>query len=91
MDENRKTCRLHLTMGDVEACPGQACPFWEEGGIALPPGCELERLAIDLDRADLAQYLLELRGTLEAARDRQEREAARRAFAELVPPDLSGH
>ena len=34
---------------------------------------------------------LELRGSLEAARDRQERDAARRALAELVPPDLSGH
>jgi hypothetical protein len=90
MNEEQKVCRLHLTMGHVEACPGQPCPFWEDGGVALPPGCELERLAIDLERTDLARYLLELRENLESARDRQERDAARRVFAELVPPDLSG-
>lgn len=83
-------CHLHFTLGTVEACPGGACPFWEQGGIALPAGCELERLGIDLDRPDLAEYLLELRVQLEAARDREEQEAARKAFAELVPPDLSG-
>ena len=90
MEDERKVCHLQLTLGNVEACPGGACPFWELGGIALPAGCELERLGIDLDRSDLAEYLLELRGQLEAARDREEREEARRAFSELVPPDLSG-
>jgi len=90
MDEERKACHLHLALGTVEACPGGACPFWEEGGIALPAGCELERLGIDLDRPDLAEYLLELREKLEAARDREEHDAARRAFGELVPPDFSG-
>jgi hypothetical protein len=38
-----------------------------------------------------AAYLLELRGALEAARDTTEREQARLAFAELVPPEFSGH
>jgi hypothetical protein len=90
MDSEPKVCHLHLALGTVEACPGGACPFWEHGGIALPAGCELERLGIDLDRPDLAEYLLELREQLEAARDREEREAARKTFAELVPSDLSG-
>ena len=90
MESEAKTCHLHLTLGHVEACPGGACPFWEHGGTALPAGCELERLGIDLGRPDLAEYLLDLRDQLETARDREERETARRAFSELVPPDLSG-
>jgi hypothetical protein len=90
MDAESKLCQLHLTLGEVDACPGGACPFWEQGGIALPAGCELERLSIDLDRPELAEYLLELRQKLEDARDREEHDAARKAFAELVPPDLSG-
>ena len=90
MRDEPKVCHLHLTLGTVEACPGGACPFWEQGGVALPAGCELERLGIDLDSPDLAKYLLGLREQLEAARNREEREAARKAFAELVPPDLSG-
>lgn len=90
MEGEPTVCHLHLALGAVRACPGGACPFWERGGIALPAGCELERLGIDLGRPDLAEYLLELREQLEAARDREEREAARQAFAELVPPDLSG-
>jgi hypothetical protein len=89
MGEERKVCHLHLALGRVEACPGGACAFWEEGGIALPAGCELERLAIDLERPDLAEYLLEVRYKLEPARDREERDAARRAFAEVVPPEFS--
>ena len=89
MGEESRTCRLHLALGHAEACPGSACPFWEEGGIALPAGCELERLGVDLARPDLAAYLLELRERLEAARDREERVTARRAFGVLVPPELS--
>lgn len=90
MERNVKACKLHLALGEVEICPGPACSFWEEGGVALPPGCELERLGVDLDRADLARYLLDLRERLEAARDREERTAARQTFAGLVPPELSG-
>jgi hypothetical protein len=74
----------------VEAFPGLRCPFWEEGGVVVPPGCELERLGIDLERPDLTGYLLEIRTSLEAARDREERNTARRVFAALVPPDVSG-
>jgi hypothetical protein len=85
-----KICMLHLAAGAVESCPGGACPFWEEGGAALEPGCGLERLGLELDRPDLALYLLELRSMLEAARSMSEREAARRAFGSLIPPDLSG-
>ncbi len=85
-----RTCRIRRALGQVESCPGGACPFWEEGGALLDAGCGLERRGIDLDRPDLAAYLDGLRRELELARDATEREAARRAFAELVPPDLSG-
>jgi hypothetical protein len=83
-------CRIKSAVGEVEACPEGACAFWEHGGEVLESGCALERLAIDVDRPDLAAYLVELRAALEAARDAGEREAARRAYAELVPPELSG-
>ena len=83
-------CRIKLSLGDVEECPEGACPFWESGGAILQAGCGLERLRIDVDRPDLAAYLVDLRGALEAARDAREREEARRAFAGLVPPELAG-
>jgi hypothetical protein len=86
----RKLCRIKLTVSEVQACPEGACPFWEHGGAVLESRCGLERLQLDLDRADLAGYLVELREQLEAARDDQERRAARQAFAVLVPPELSG-
>ena len=85
-----KLCRIKLTLDVIEACPEGACPFWEPGGAVLDPGCGLERLAVDVDRPDLASYLGDIRARLEAARDERERAAARAAFAGLVPPELSG-
>jgi hypothetical protein len=82
-------CRMSSTLGEVEACPQGACPFWEHGGAVLESGCGLERLHLELDRADLAVYFDELRRALEAARDDTERQAARQAFAALAPPELS--
>jgi hypothetical protein len=82
-------CRMKLTLGEVEACPQGACPFWEHGGAVLGSGCGLERLHLELDRSDLAVYFDELRRALEAARDDAERQAARQAFAALAPPELS--
>jgi hypothetical protein len=88
MDE--RLCRIKLTVHELEVCPEGACPFWETGGAVVEPGCGLERMKLDLDRPDLAEYLVELRRTLETARDAVEREEARQAFAGLVPPELSG-
>ncbi len=85
-----RTCRIRQALGEIEQCPESACPFWEEGGALLDAGCALERQGIDLDRPDLAAYLDGLRRELELARDASERQAARRVFAELVPPELSG-
>jgi hypothetical protein len=83
-------CRIKLAVSDLELCPEGACPFWETGGAVLEAGCGLERLQLDLDRPDLAEYLVELRQSLESARDASERNEARRAFSGLVPPELSG-
>jgi hypothetical protein len=88
MASGRGNCRLYVALGRAEACREGACPFWEEGGAVLPPGCALERLGLDVGRADIAQCLLDLRSELEQARDRDEAERARRACALLVPPGL---
>jgi len=84
-----KVCRIHLAVGQVEACPGRACPFWELGDGAFDEGCALERLALDLDRPDLAAYLLDLRETLERAGER-ERGRADRTDEQILPPGLAG-
>jgi hypothetical protein len=88
MDE--RLCRIKLAVHELEICPEGACPFWETGGAVVEPGCGLERLQLDLDRPDLAEYLVELRRTLETARNATEHAEARRALAGLVPPELSG-
>src|SRR6266540_5325444 len=43
-----KLCALQDAAGRVEACPGEGCPFWEEGGAVLEGGCAIERLSLDL-------------------------------------------
>lgn len=83
-------CRIKLAADEVEACPQGACPFWEHGGALVEPGCGLERLPLELDRPDLAEYLVELRRALETARDTREREVARQALGDLWPPELTG-
>ena len=86
--DDEGACHLKAAIGLAESCPGPSCPFWEEG--VRHEGCGLERLGLDLGRPDLARHLLELRAALEQARGERERETARLAFADLVPPDLSG-
>jgi hypothetical protein len=77
------SCHLHFTLGRVEPCPGTACPFWERDG------CALELLGTELERPDLARYLLGLRGRLEQAKDTSEQAGALAAFAELLPPEYA--
>lgn len=85
-----KLCSIQFTVGEVEACPEGACPYWEQGGAALDAGCGLERLGLELDRPDLAAYLLELRVQLETARSHEEKAEAQQAFAAVVPADIAG-
>lgn len=85
-----RLCRIKLAVHELEVCPEGACPFWEAGGAVVEPGCGLERFHLDVDRPDLAEYLVELRRALETAQDTVERAEARQALAGLVPPELSG-
>jgi hypothetical protein len=87
----RPPCRIKAAIGEAESCPEGACAFWEHGGAVIESGCALERLALEIDRRDVAEYLVELRQALEKARDDGERETARKAFGALVPPELSEH
>ena len=66
MNDPPRLCRLQDLADHVEACPGSACPFWEEGGAVLSGGCVFARLPLELQsNADLVQYLLELRRGLD--------------------------
>jgi hypothetical protein len=77
-----KICRLHLAArGCAESCPGDSCAFWEPGGAVVGGSCALERLAVDLERPGLAEYLLNVRERIEGARERNEAEAAHRELA----------
>ena len=85
-----KLCALHGAIGNDVACPHAWCAFWEKGGAVIEGGCEIERLGLDLSNVDLAHYLLDLRHTLEQARDEEAGQRARRELTLLAPPDLSG-
>ncbi len=75
MNDSPPMCRLQDLANRVEACPGSACPFWEEGGAVLVGGCVLARLPLELQsKPDLVQYLLELRLGLDRERGTSERE-----------------
>jgi len=83
------TCTLRLAAQGVdEPCPRERCAFWEAGGAVVEGGCVIERLRIDLNRADLAGYLLELRERLDEARDRHETEALHSLFARRIGLEL---
>jgi hypothetical protein len=84
-----KLCALSQAIGNDEECPRAWCSFWEHGGAVVEPGCAIERLGLDLSNRDLAHYLLELRGALDAAGNEAAAQAARRQLALLVPPDLA--
>jgi hypothetical protein len=84
-----KLCDLSRAIGNDEECPRAWCSFWEHGGAVVEPGCAIERLGLDLANRDLAYYLLELRGALDAAGNEAAAAAAHRQLALLVPPDLA--
>ena len=54
----------------------------------LGGSCVLERLAVDLERPSLADYLLSVRERIEGARERNEAEAAHREFARRLGSDV---
>ena len=85
IEHTTRLCTLEAAVGKVEACPEDACPFWEPGGAALEGRCVLERVGPELeDRPELAEVLLELRRRLESARTEADASDARRAFAHAL-------
>lgn len=88
-NEPPKICRLQLAArGCAESCSGDRCAFWEPGGAVVAGTCVLERLAVDLERPGLAEYLVSVRERLEGARERDEVEAAHREFAHRLGKDV---
>ena len=84
-----KTCTLRLTAQNrTEPCPGERCVFWETGGAVVEGNCLVERLGLDVRRADLAAYLLETRERLESTRDLAEAEEAHREFSRRLGRDV---
>lgn len=83
-------CRVTSALGRQETCPEGACPFWEHPTPIAEAGCGLGRLDLELDRPDIAAYLLDVRCALLEARTVREAEEARLLHAALWPPELSG-
>lgn len=82
-------CPLQYAAGRVEACPGAACPFWEEGGAVVEAGCAVQRLGLPLEEgSDLVSWLLRVRTALREAGAPEERRAALHLFHLLLPPGL---
>jgi hypothetical protein len=52
-------CTLQLAVGRHETCPGDVCPFWQDGA------CAVAALRADVElHPELAELLLDLRGGL---------------------------
>ena len=64
--QTTRLCSLETAVGHTEACPEDACPFWEPGGAALAGRCAFEQLDVAADAA-LATWLLEIRRRLATA------------------------
>jgi hypothetical protein len=78
-----RLCTLEAAVGRSEACPEDTCPFWEPGGAALGGRCAWEQLGVSAD-SELAAWLLEIRGRLEATSSAEEERAVRSAFHHLL-------
>ena len=82
-------CALQYAAGRVEPCPGPACPFWEEGGAVVEPGCPPARLGLDLEgNPRLVSWLLRVRAMLAKGGGRESKEEALHLFHRLLPPGL---
>lgn len=65
-----RLCRLQESLGHVEVCPEQGCPFWTSGAEERQGHCAFDRIDLN-DRRDLAGWLLDLRRELENQGDAQ--------------------
>jgi len=66
-----RLCSLRLAVGTTEACPEEACPFWEPGGAVLHGRCAFERLDLAA-RGAFAEWLLEIRERLASTSSAEE-------------------
>jgi hypothetical protein len=84
-----KSCTIRsVAEGTSEPCPRDRCVFWETGTAVTEGRCLLERLGLEVNRPDLAGYLLETRERLEAVRDLSEAEEAHREFSRRLGRDV---
>lgn len=78
-----RLCSLETAVGETEACPEGACPFWEPGGAALGGRCAVEALGVATD-PELATWLLEIREKLAVARSDGDEHVMRSIFHQLL-------
>jgi hypothetical protein len=83
IQQSTRLCALKAALGKREACPTEACPFWEPGGAVLGGRCALERLDFAAD-APTARWLLEIRERLAAGSSEEEERVMRAAFHQLL-------
>ena len=75
-------CRMKESLGELEPCPGERCPFWEHDR------CGLEQVDFR-GRPELARFLTDLRGELESFRAAEDEGAARSHFFARLNAGLS--
>jgi hypothetical protein len=77
-----RRCRLQYAAGRIEACPEDACPFWEPGGAVLDGRCAIEQLDLTAG-PELVSWLVMLRKDLEGAQAGREPQDAWQLFYRL--------
>jgi len=87
MECNYCTLRL-VAEKKVERCEQESCAFWESGGAVVRGACLIERLGIDVRRADLAAYLLDVRERLDRVRRLAGAEQGHREFSRRIGYEL---
>ena len=81
-DHQARLCRLGQSVGRVEICPEQACPFWNSGVEGRQGHCAFD--GVDLNgRDDLLRWLLELRAELDRQGDVERDELRSRFYRRL--------
>jgi hypothetical protein len=78
-----RLCSLEAVVGKAQACPEDACPFWEPGGAVLGGRCAFDELGVATN-AEFASWLLEIRGRLDSAGSSEAEDAVRHQFRHLL-------
>jgi len=83
VQQTQRLCSLEALVDRSEACPEEACPFWEPGGAALGGRCAVNELGGLTDPA-VAAWLLEIRERLATARMSEDDHVMRTVFHQLL-------